>query len=82
MTELVAVLIIAVLAFLQHRVDQRRLDDAFTQLAAANRQLRAQADPGTFVWTDEPPSTTPGPAAQDTFWLTDASGLLHVEVAD
>lgn len=80
MTELVAVLVIAVLAFLQHRADQRRLDDAFQQLTAAQRQLRAQADPQTFVWTDTAPAAPETYEVPETFWLTDASGLLSVEV--
>lgn len=79
MTELVAVLVIAVLAFLQHRADQRRLEDAYSQIAGLTRQLRAQADPQSFAWTEE---TAPEalPLTTEDFWLTDASGLISVRV--
>lgn len=83
MTELVALLIIAGLALLQHRADQRRLDDAFAQIAAAQRQLRAQADPQTFYATDTSvPAAEHQPLPLEQFWLTDASGLISVPLDD
>lgn len=80
MTELVALLVVAALAVLQHRADQRRLDDAYLQIAGATRQLRAQADPTTFAWVDD---VAADPITEfEQRWLTDASGICSIPLED
>lgn len=77
MTELAAVLIVAALAFLQQRAAERRLADAFAQIAGLTRQLRAQADPQTFAWVGAADVVDPIDEFEQRY-LTDASGLYSV----
>ena len=78
MTELAAVIVVAALAFLQHRADARRLNDAYAQITGVTRQLRAQADPQTYAWVG---ADTPAVDPIDEYeqrWLTDATGLYSI----
>jgi hypothetical protein len=77
-TEFGAVLVVAVLAFLQHRAAERRLVDAYAQIAGLTRQLRAQADPTNFYATEAPAPPAVPQLTTEQFWLTDASGLISV----
>lgn len=82
MTELVAVLVIALLAVLDRRASERRLNDAFAQIAGLTRQLRAQADPQTFAWVGDPTPAVDPVLEFERRYLTDPSGLVSVVLED